>query len=171
MCKPTAAEIKADGAAVGDALEQIAALPLLKTADPTADAALEAAGEGIITATANWQTGSTTAVIEDAENAAVVALNLIPVTTPYAGVVALAFAALNILIANISTQPAQAAASGSMAKLMIVMKAANANPTNSPWFGKANIELNHGNFRKGFEDQWKAEMALHPEFGLKAIKV
>jgi len=169
MCKITSAQIQADGQAVGNALEQIANLPLLKSAEPAASTALEAAGQGIIEATANWQEGSATAVLEDAEQAAITALNLIPVTAPYAGLVAIAFDALNLLIANTSTQPAQATATGSVAKVMVVMHAAQANPTGSQWYGKANIPIHHNNLRKGFEDAWNGEVAAHPELGAKAI--
>jgi hypothetical protein len=169
MCKISAATIAADGKAVGTALEQIA--NAIQAEDPSAASALNTAGQGIIEATANWQEGSATAILEDAENAAIVALDLIPLTAPYADLVAIAFDALNILIANTSTQPAQAAAGSSTAKLLIVAKAANANPTNSQWFGKANIEVHHGDFRKGFEDAWATGAAAHSEYGFTPITV
>jgi hypothetical protein len=167
MCKLSAATVAADGKVVGNALEQIGTA--IAATDPAASSALITAGQGIISATANWQDGSATAILEDAENAAIVALNLIPLTSPFAGLVAIAFDALNLLIANTSTQAAQAAASGSMAKLLIVARAAEANPTKSPWFGKAEIKMDHGNFRKGFEEAWNTEAAAHPELKVSPI--
>jgi hypothetical protein len=168
MCKITAAQIQADGQAVGNAILQIANLPLVK-ADPTLSEELTAAANGIIAATANWTEGSPTAILEDAENAVVVALNLIPLTAPYASLVAIAFAGLNLLIANTTTQPAQAAASGSIEKAMIVLHAAKANPTGSQWYGKADIPVHHNNLRKGFEDAWNGAVAEHPDLGAQPI--
>jgi hypothetical protein len=165
MCPISAATIAADGQDVGQAIEQIAAEPGLP-ANVAAD--LESAGEGIIAATANWKQGSTTDALEDAEGIAIAAINLIPLTAPYAGAVAIAFAALNLLFANTSTQPAQAGASSSFAKALIVAHAANANRTNSQWFGKAEIPHN-GDFRKGLKDAWAAYAAAHPDQGFKPL--
>ena len=165
MCKITAAQIAADGQSVGEALEQIAVTPGI---DPAIAADLTSAGKGIIAATANWQEGGVTAVLEDAENVAITALNLIPLTAPFAGAVAIAFAALNLLLANTSTQPAQAAATSSIEKVLIVAHAAKANPTNSQWFGKADIS-HHGDFRKGLAKAWADNAAAHPEQGFKAL--
>lgn len=168
MCHITAAQIQADGKAVGEAILQIANLPLVQ-ADPTLASELKLAAQGIIDATSNWQDGSPTVILEDAENAVVVALNLIPLTAPYASLVAIAFAGLNLLIANTKTQPQQAAASSSLEKASIVLHAAKANLTGSPWFGQADIKIHHNNLRKGFEDAWNADVAAHPDFGAQPI--
>src|SRR5277367_1101839 len=105
MCKITESQVVADGAAVGQALNNLAAA--LEVTDPTVATALKTAGGDIIAATQSWTTGSTLAVITDAENAAIVVLNSIPVTSAFAPLVAIAFAALNLLIANATTQSTQ----------------------------------------------------------------
>lgn len=167
MCKLNAATVAADGKVLGQAIDEIAAG--IQPEDPTLATQLETAATGIVNATANWQEGSATADLEDAENAVVVVLNLIPITSPYANLVAIAFAGLNLLIANTQTQTQQAAATSSIAKVMIVAHAAEANPTNSPWFGKAKVDSHHGNFRKGFENSWNAEASAHPELKVSPI--
>ena len=153
MCKVNAAMIIADGAAVGTALDQLAVA--LTTADPSLAAALAGAGNAIVAATKNWQDGnSTLTVIEDAEQAAIAVLNAIPLTSPYAGLVAIAFAALNILIANSQTQPTPSAPVTSAKTLL---KKADSLNTDSPWHGKANIEHEwYRTPRKDFEAAWNS---------------
>lgn len=135
MCKINLQQIQADGAAVGQAIDNIAAA--LQETNPQLAGELKAAGDGLIAATANWQEGSTLAIVEDAEQAVVVALNLIPVTSPFAGLAGIAFAALNILIANSQTQDKQTGDAIADAHMMLThAKTLNAD---SPWFGKATI--------------------------------
>lgn len=168
MCKITAAQIQADGQTVGDAILQIA--NAVKAEDPTLAGELTTAADGLIAATANWQEGSATAILEDAENAVVVALNLIPLTSPYAPLIAIAFAALNLLIANTQTQAQQAAATSSEQKISIVAHAAASNPTGSQWFGKADVKHQFLRpLRKDFESAWNGAVESHPELGCKKI--
>ena len=153
MCKISAATIAADGKAVGTALDQIA--NLVAPTNPTLAADLTTAGNGIISATANWQSGSDTAILEDAENVAIDALNLIPVTAPYAALVAIAFAALNLLLANTQTQAA--VTGNAIPDAHALLSHATTINTDSPWAGKAVIPHQHGrDFRKDFEASWNA---------------
>jgi hypothetical protein len=165
MCKINAATIAADGQDVGNALEQLATQPGISSAIA---ADLTSAAKGIISATSNWQEGSPTAVLEDAENVALTALNLIPLTAPFAGAVAIAFAGLNLLLANTKTQTLQAIAPTGIQRALIVAHAAQENPTNSPWYGKVDI-AHHGDFRKGLREAWAKEAEAHPELGLKPL--
>jgi hypothetical protein len=154
MCKVNATQIQADGKAVGTALDNIAAA--LQATDPAIAGPLKAAGDGIIAATANWQEGSPLAIIEDAEQAAIVALNLIPVTSPFAGLAAIAFAAINLLIANSQTQATQPTNAIAAAHTLLT-HAATLNQ-DSKWAGKANI--NHHFMespRKAFERNFNEE--------------
>jgi hypothetical protein len=169
MCKITAAQIQADGLAVGNAILQIA--NAIKATDPTLSAELTTAANGLIAATANWQEGSATAILEDAENAVIVALNLIPLTSPYAPLVAIAFAALNILLANTMTQPAQAAAS-SLSRVSIVTHMAESNPSHSPWYGQAKISHEFLRpLRKDFEAAWNGAVKANPKLGVGPINL
>jgi hypothetical protein len=153
MCKISATQIQADGAAVGQALENLAAA--IQATDPAIAADLKAAGVALIAATANWTEGSATAILEDAEQAVIVALNVIPLTSPFAPLVAIAFAAVNILIANTQTQAQQ---TGNMVTdaHMLLEKAKTLNTT-SQWFGKAVIKHHPFNPpRKDFESAFNA---------------
>lgn len=167
MCENIAATVQADGKVLDEALDQLAAA--VEPTNATLAATLTTVGAGIESATANFQTGSATAIIDDAEGAALTALELIPLTAPYANFAAIAFAGLNLLIANSKTQPAQAAATTGVAKMMIVAHAASVNTSGSKWFGKAKIDYHHGGVRKGFENAWNGEAEEHPDLGFKPI--
>lgn len=165
MCKINAQMIVADGAAVGQALENLA--EVLQTTDPTVAADLKSAGAAVIAATQNWQTGNALTEVEDAEQAAIAVLNVIPLTSQFAPLVAIAFAALNLLIANAQTQDTQTEDSLTDAKALLA-KAATLN-TDSPWAGKAKIK--HDIFRaprKDFEASWNN--AAKP-LGVKPVTV
>ena len=158
MCKLNAATVAADGQVLGNTLEQIATA--VKPTNPTLATQLDTAAQGIISATANWKEGDPTAILEDAEQVVDTALALIPLTAPYAVLVAIAFDGLNLLIANASTQAAQATTTSSLGKAMLVGRAAAANP--NPWNGKADIE-HTGNLRKDYQTAWNnAVKALNP---------
>ena len=159
MCKLNAATVAADGKVLGNTLEQIAAA--VAPTNPALATQLNTAAQGIITATANWQEGDATAALEDAEQVVDTALALIPLTAPYAALVAIAFDGLNLLLANTKTQPAQATAPTAMARTMIVARVVTANP--NPWNGKANIE-HTGDLRKDYKNAWNAGVdALAPK--------
>jgi hypothetical protein len=154
MCKVSDAMIVADGAAVGQALENLGAA--VATSNPSLSTSLEAAGKAVVAATANWATGDALTDIETAEQAAIVVLNAIPLTSPYAALVAIAFAALNILIANLQTQPSTpvnpSADTVSAHALLAHAETLNAD---SPWKGKATIHHEWMRApRKDFEAAW-----------------
>lgn len=163
MCQITSATIVADGAAVGQALNNLA--EAIQPEDPSLASGLTAAGNAIITATKNWTEGSTLADVIDAENAAIAVLNAIPVTSTYAPLVAIAFAALNLLISNAQTQSQQTASTIGNAKLVLT----KAGETSSPWQGKAEIEHNpFESLRKNFENSWNK---MAGPLGVKTVTV
>jgi hypothetical protein len=165
MCKVNSAMIVADGAAVGSALENLA--EVIQTTDPTVAADLTAAGQAIIAATTNWQTGDTLTTIEDAEQTAIAVLNVIPETSPFAPLIAIAFTALNLLIANTQTQTTQTGNAPTDAKALLT-KADTLN-SDSHWAGKAKIK--HEIFRaprKDFEAAWNTAAA---PLGVKSVTV
>ena len=156
MCKVTAAAIVADGAAVGTALNNLG--EAIQAEDPALATQLENAGKAVIAATQNWQEGSTLAAVEDAEQAAIAVLNAIPLTSAYAPLAAIAFAALNLLIANAQSQPQLTSSAISNAKVMLA-KEAQLN-TDSPWHDKAKIDHNPFHSpRKNFENTWNKQAA------------
>lgn len=107
MCKVTPTQIAADGQAVATAINSIAAQP---TINPTVAADLKTASATLVAATSNWKTGDPVDDINTAAAAIEAVMADIPTTAPYASFVAIAVAALDILMANLSTQPAQEAA-------------------------------------------------------------
>ena len=166
MCKINAAQIKADGQAVGTAVLDIAGL--LQTTDPSLAAQLTSAANGLIQVTANWQEGSAVAILQDAEQAVIVVLNLIPITSPFAPFVAIAFSALNLLIANSQTQPQQTGDALHDAHLLLtVAKTLN---TDSPWFGKVQIKHHFLNSpAKDFTSAWNGAVDANPAAGLAKL--
>jgi len=165
MCKLSAAQVSADGNAVGTALDNLGAAVLAD--EPTLAKSLETAGNDIIAATTNWQEGDSVAILEDAENAAIVVLNSIPLTSTYAPLVAIAFAAVNLLIANSQTQATQ---TGSVvADAHVLLSHAATLNTTSHWHGQAVIKHHFLNPpRKDFEAAWNA--AAKP-LGVKEITI
>ena len=113
---------------------------------------------------------SNVAILQDVENAVIAVLNLIPVTSPFAPFVAIAFAALNLLIANTQTQSQQTGDAVHDAHLLLT-KAANLN-TDSPWFGKAKIGHHWMRApRKDFEAAWNSAVDANPSLGVKKLTV
>jgi len=165
MCKVTASMIIADGAAVGQALENLAVA--IQPTDSALASQLKSAGAAVVAATENWKSGDTLTLVEDAEQAAIAVLNLIPVTAPYAALVAIAFTALNLLIANAQTQNVQ---TGNMiADAHVLLSHANTQNTDSPWHGKAVIK--HSILRtprKDFEHAWNEKA---PALGVATVTV
>lgn len=157
MCKVTDQMLVADGAAVGQALENLGAA--IETSDPSLAASLIAAGKAVVSATANWQTGSALTDIETAEQAAIVILNAIPLTSPYAPLVAIAFDALNVLIANLQTQPNTSSnPTGETVSAHTLLAHAATLNTDSPWKGKAKIQHEWLRApRKDFEAAWNSK--------------
>jgi hypothetical protein len=165
MCKVNSEMIVADGAAVGQALENVA--EALQTTDPTVAADLKSAGEAVVAATANWQDGDDLTLIEDAEQAAIAVLDVIPVTSPFAPLIGIAFAALNLLIANAQTQSAQTG--NAVADAHTLLTKAKSINADSPWQGKGHIP--HDIFRSvrsNFEHAWNKAGA---PLGVKPVTV
>ena len=165
MCKVTAETVQTDGKVIGTALDNLAAA--IDPTDPTLAAELTTAGNTIIAATANWKTGDSLSIITDAEQAVIVVLNVVPVTSPFAPLVAIVFTALNLLIANAQTQVTQTGSVIADAHtLLVAEKSLN---TDSPWHGKAEISHDHGlSLRKNFEASWNAQA---PALGVATVTV
>ena len=156
MCKVTASMIIADGAAVGQALENLAVA--VQATDPSLASQLQSAGSAVINATQNWKNGDNLTLVEDAEQAAIAVLNIIPATAPYAALVAIAFTALNLLIANAQTQSTQTG--NAVADAHVLLSHAKTINTDSPWFGKAVIKHHIlRSPRKDFEAAWNEKAA------------
>jgi hypothetical protein len=165
MCKITAATLAADGQVVGQALENLATA--IQPTDPTVATSLNTAGVAVIDATANWHTGSTLADVEDAEQAAIVVLNSIPLTSPWAALAAIAFTAINLLIANSQTQTTQTGNVVTDAHALLVK--ANTLNTDSPWFGKA--QIHHDILRSPRKDIEAAWNSAATPLGVKTVTV
>lgn len=161
MCKINAQTIVADGAAVGQALDNLA--EAIQAEDPSLATGLTAAGNAIIAATQGWKEGDVLTTVEDAEQAAIAVLDAIPVTSAFAPLVAIAFAGLNLLISNSQTQSTQTGNTVADAHALL----AHAAKTVSPWQGKAKIEHNPlHSVRKNFENTWNK--AAEP-LGVKTV--
>jgi hypothetical protein len=166
MCKITSAQIAADGKAVGTAIDSIAGL--LQATDPTLATQLKAAGDALIQVTSNWVTGSPVAILQDAEQAVIVVLNLIPLTSIYAPFIAIAFAALNLLIANAVTQPQQTG--NGVHDAYLLLHVAKTQNTDSPWFGKATIKHHWDKSpAQDFSTAWDGEVDLNPTLGVAKV--
>ena len=136
MCKISPATIAADGAAVGKALNQIAAA--CQATNPTLASDLNLAASALVAATANWTTGTPTTDIETAANAILAVLSAIPETAPYAVFVGIAVDALELLIANASTQNKQTGTD--QVKDALVVRTALLAPEPNPWTGVVTIK-------------------------------
>jgi hypothetical protein len=103
-CTPTTTQIQGDANAVSQAVHQIANV-LAATNAALADK-LNMAATALTNAVANWNIGSLTNDINTAANIIEVTLAAIPVTAPYASLVGIAVAALDILLANLPQKSA-----------------------------------------------------------------
>jgi hypothetical protein len=167
MCKVTSSAIQADGKAVGTAVLSIATA--LQSTNPTLAAQLTKDAQAIEAATANWTEGSTTAVINDAAQVIEQAMALIPLTAPYAPFVAIAVSALDILIANLSTQPTQTPVTPVANARAVVAHIDSLKP--NPWRGKAEINVHLRGIRPAFEKSWNDAVAANPGLGFSRITV
>lgn len=161
MCKITAASIAADGQAVATACTNIATA--IEATNPTAAADLTQAAAELVAATANWQTGSPTQDINTAATAVEAILAEIPSTAPYAAFVAIAVAALDIILANVKTQPVQTGdAVGDALKVKTAVKSLPPNP----YRGLVLIHRHFmQNYRSAFIETWNTEVDEQPELG------
>lgn len=107
-CAPTSAQIQADANAVAAAVQSVASL-VVKTNAQVADK-LSMAASALVAAVANWNTTSLTNDINTAANVIEVTLAAIPITAPYAGLVGIAVAAIEVLLANLPHNTVQAMA-------------------------------------------------------------
>jgi hypothetical protein len=98
-CTPTTAQIQADANAVSNAVHQIA--NVLAATDAALADKLNMAATALTNAVANWSVGSLTNDINTAANIIEVTLAAIPITAPYAALVGIAVAALDILLASL----------------------------------------------------------------------
>lgn len=161
-CTPVATQIAADGKVVGQAMLNMAAI--IQVTNPTSAATLTTAANALEAATANWTTGSSLALVNDAAQVAEVALASIPQTTAVAPLVAVAVAALDIIIAEAggtgATTPAIVHASRP-----VMVAAVN------PYRGKYKIK--HVPFRSpegDFKAAWNSVANAHPSLSVAALK-
>jgi hypothetical protein len=153
-CTVSVAQIKADGAAVAQAVSSIAAIE--QATDPALAAKLTDAANALLAITNNWTTGSSVALFNDAANAVEVVLALVPQTAAIAPLIPIAVAAIDILIANIN--PAQA----SLVK---------AKASYNPYRGKVVINHRFGRSVEGdFKATWNGVVKLYPALSSAKLK-
>lgn len=167
MCKITASAIQQDGKAVATAVLSIATA--LEPTNPTLAAQLTTDASALTAATSNWTTGSAVADINDAAQVIETAMALIPQTAPYASFVAIAVAALDILIANLATQPTQTPVTP-VANARAVVGHIDSLPMN-PWRGKAEIHVHEHGIRPAFEKAWNGAVDAQPALGFQKITI
>jgi hypothetical protein len=163
MCSISDAQIKADGQTIGTALIDIA--DILAATNPTLAADLTTAAQGLETVTANWTSGSSKALFDDAALAVETVLADIPQTAAFAPFVAIAVAALDILIANIGTP----AAPITPTTVSATMDRIAALPPN-PWRGQAKIVHHHmHSLHSDFLSAWNDEVNKAPKLGITKL--
>lgn len=135
MCKISPTQIAADGVIIGKALTQLATA--VQPVNPTLAADLNTASAALVAATANWTTGTPLTDIVTAANAILAVLSVIPATAPYAVFVGIAVDALELLIANASTQSVQV---GDTIKDALKVRSALLEATPNPWTGAYTIK-------------------------------
>jgi hypothetical protein len=105
-CTPAqvATQIKNDGAAVAAAAENVATA--LQATNSALASKLEMAAQALQAVTQNFTAGSTVAYINDAANAVEVIMALIPITAPFAALIPIVVAAIDLLISNLPASSA-----------------------------------------------------------------
>jgi malate synthase len=98
-CTASAQTIQADGVTVGNMLISMSAV----VTDPVKAANLAKIGQGLVAYMGTFQTGSSTAYINDAINAASAILSSLPQTQQIAVLLPIVEAAIDILLANIQS--------------------------------------------------------------------
>jgi hypothetical protein len=165
MCKITDKAIQADGAAVASAVNSI--VLALAATNPTLATELTKAADTLVAATSGFTTGSVTTDINTAATAIEAILAAIPVTVPYAAFVAIAVTALDILIANIQTQPTQ---TNDTVDNAVVLKAHIATLPANPFRGQVSI---HRHFAEGPRSAlvrtWNDEVDVNPQPGFSKL--
>jgi hypothetical protein len=149
-CTASTSELQSDATALASALNNLAVV--IQPADATAASNLKTAAAAL---TAAAQTGSTGPAWERALNAATsgaeVVLSAIPVTAPYAALLAIAVAAAEVIVANTVSAGTQ------------VKAVATGNDANLLWYkqtGRGLIRHRFGRSPAGdFKASWNAEAA------------
>lgn len=98
------AQVRADGAAIAQAITSIAALETQQGNTALAQN-LTLAANSLVAATQNFSSGSATKIITTAATALEIALAAIPATAAYAPLLPIAVAAIDALLANIGAAP------------------------------------------------------------------
>jgi hypothetical protein len=154
-----AQEVAASGAAVSAALLSIAAIE--QATNPTLAADLTTAATTLKSATANFQTGDSLAIINSAAAVAQTVLAEIPATSQYAPLVAIAVAALDAILAATGNTSVAASAHTVSAHTMVALSPSQqANLDLYREIGKGKIK--HRLFRSksgDFEAAWQTEWA------------
>jgi hypothetical protein len=172
MCKVTPSQIAADGNAVAQACNSIAAI--LEATNPTLAADLRTAATALQAATANWKTGDPTDDINTAGIAVEAVLAAIPMTAPYAAFVAIAVAALDVILANTATQAAQEAlppSSQPVAKALLIKDHVETALPDNPYRGMVHIHrMPWEGPRTALVNAWNKEVEKVPEVGIPKLK-
>jgi hypothetical protein len=159
-CTASTSELQSDATTLASALNNLAAV--VQTSDATVASNLKTAAAALIAAT---QSGTTGPAWEQALNAATsgaeVVLSAIPVTAPYAALLAIAVAAAEAIIANTMSTGTQ------------VKAEAPGNNANLLWYVRTGRGLLRHRFGRGpagdFKASWNAEAAA-TEFAGAAVK-
>lgn len=158
-CTVSSGQIAADGQAVAQASLSIAAQ--IAPTNPTLAAQITTAANALAAITSNWQTGSKLQVFNDATNALEVVLAAIPLTAPFAPLVSIAVAAIDVLIANASqgsAGPTPVRASASPALL--------AYRATAPHIKHRLLRSPEGDFKAAWNEAVKSN-ALQPSMALR----
>lgn len=148
-CTYSTAQVQADANAVATACHQIA--NVLMASDPSLADKINMAATALSSAAANWNVGTVTDAINTAANMVEIALAAIPITAPYAALVGIAVAALDVLLANLPQNAVKAMA----------LPQERANPYRN------RVKIQHRILRGPAADlraAWNAEVRNHPGF-------
>jgi hypothetical protein len=170
MCTINANEIKTDGAAVAQAVNNIATV-LASEGQTQLAGQLSSAANALLAVTNNWTTGSAVADFNDAAQAVEAVLALIPTTSALIPFIEIAVTALDILIANIGTSPAAGQPPTPITLESVkAMQAKIATFPANPYRGKVAIERHHFQSpRSAIKDTWNKAVDTHPAVGIAKL--
>jgi hypothetical protein len=170
MCKINASVIAADGRAIQAACNSIAAIE--RADNPALADKIVAAAQVVADLTANFQTGTAAQDLNTAGLALQDVLALVPMTSPYAPFVGIAVAALDVILANVATQPAQAALPPTTQKLAhaLVIRAHIQSMPDNPYRGLVRIHrMPWEGPRTALVNAWNKEVEATPEIGIARL--
>ena len=149
-CTASASELQSDATTLASALNNLAAA--IQTSDATAANNLKTAAAALTAAVQSGITGPAwEQVLNAATSGAEVVLSAIPVTAPYAALLAIAVAAAEAIIAN------------TVSGRMLVKAEATGNNANLLWYTRTGRGLLRHRFGRGpagdFKASWNAEAA------------